>query len=44
MPRSLITPDAIRSWTWASYSAAEATGPALPVVGQRDQMSERLLA
>jgi hypothetical protein len=44
MPRSLITPDAIKFCTSASYSAADEYDPALPVVGQRHQMSERLLA
>ena len=40
----LITPDATSFCTSASYSAADANEPASPDVGQRDQISERLLA
>ena len=43
MPSSMMTPLAIRSWTSWSYSAAESTGAASPVVGQRCQTSIRTL-
>jgi hypothetical protein len=41
---SLIVPEAIRSATSASWSAAEVTSPLSPAVGHRSQTSERTLA
>jgi hypothetical protein len=40
----VIVPEAIRSATSASWSAASRTTPLSPAVGQRSQMSERVLA
>jgi hypothetical protein len=39
-----MVPDAIRSATSSSCSAAESSGPGSPAVGQRSQTSERTLA